>query len=208
MWCSPYLLCFKLRHIPVFFFWKITNENKINLTHLLKCSRILSSRTVSGKFPTQRCRVSRTIVPQVLHGGDFSGLGAVNPILDKFSILFLSHSLSRSRALSFFPPPSALLLRHTSTLGIHLPGTDRDRNNFSLNTIFFPFSLILNSRTHLQDAPRRKGRSTLDWPTDWSKVSLTRFRTTATRLWTATYGDVCDCYIIFRTTNIARISVG
>ena len=30
--------------------------------YLLKCSRIRSSRTVSGKFPTQRCRVSRTIL--------------------------------------------------------------------------------------------------------------------------------------------------
>lgn len=43
--------------------------NKI--IYLLKWSRILSSCIVSGKFPTQRCRVSRTIVPQVLHGGDF-----------------------------------------------------------------------------------------------------------------------------------------
>lgn len=30
----------------------------------------------------------------------------------------------------------------------------------------------------------RKRTISLDWPTDWSKVSLIRFRTTATRLWT------------------------
>lgn len=37
-------------------------------TNLLKCSRILSSRTGSGKLPTQRCRVSRTILRWLLHG--------------------------------------------------------------------------------------------------------------------------------------------
>ena len=31
-------------------------------THRLKCSMIFSSRTFSGKFPTHKCRVSRTIV--------------------------------------------------------------------------------------------------------------------------------------------------
>lgn len=32
------------------------------VTYRLKCSTIFSSRTCSGKFPTQRCLVSRTIV--------------------------------------------------------------------------------------------------------------------------------------------------
>lgn len=36
----------------------------------MKWSRILSSRTVSGKFPTQRCRVSRTILRWIPHGCD------------------------------------------------------------------------------------------------------------------------------------------
>lgn len=50
----------------------IGEENVIGcvFNYLLKCSRILSSRTVSGKFPTHRCRVSRTILRWILHGGD------------------------------------------------------------------------------------------------------------------------------------------
>jgi len=36
-------------------------------THLLKCSRIFSSRILSGRFPTQRWRVSLTIMSPTLH---------------------------------------------------------------------------------------------------------------------------------------------
>lgn len=36
------------------------------VTHRLKCSTIFSSRTCSGKFPTQRCLVSRTILSVVI----------------------------------------------------------------------------------------------------------------------------------------------
>lgn len=34
----------------------------ISVTHRLKCSMIFSSRTFSGKFPTHKCLVSRTIL--------------------------------------------------------------------------------------------------------------------------------------------------
>lgn len=37
-------------------------ENPACVTYRLKCSTIFSSRTCSGKFPTQRCLVSRTIL--------------------------------------------------------------------------------------------------------------------------------------------------
>lgn len=36
-------------------------------TYLLKCSRIFSSRILSGRFPTQRWRVSLTIMSPTLH---------------------------------------------------------------------------------------------------------------------------------------------
>jgi len=38
-----------------------------SVTHLLKCSRIFSSRILSGRFPTQRWRVSLTIMSPTLH---------------------------------------------------------------------------------------------------------------------------------------------
>lgn len=82
-------------------------------------------------------------MPQVLHGGDFSGLGAVNPILDQFPILALL--LSLSLALSKPPPPA--LLRHTSTTlrrGTHLPGLI-GTTNYTHWTRFF--LLIDDSRT-------------------------------------------------------------
>lgn len=41
-------------------------------TYRLKCSRIRSSRIFSGKFPTQRWRVSLTILLRTLHGGRFT----------------------------------------------------------------------------------------------------------------------------------------
>jgi hypothetical protein len=47
--------------------WRMFAE----LTYLWKCSLIRSSRVLSGKFATQRCRVSRTILHQLIriHGG-------------------------------------------------------------------------------------------------------------------------------------------
>lgn len=66
---------------------------------LLKCSRILSSRTVSGKFPTQRCRVSRTIVvPQVLHGDDLSCFARDDRVCCRVCRRRRRHSLPSTRA--------------------------------------------------------------------------------------------------------------
>lgn len=44
------------------------------VTHRLKCSMIFSSRTFSGKLPTQRCLVSRTML-----GGVLATAGAGSP---------------------------------------------------------------------------------------------------------------------------------
>lgn len=56
------------------FLWRKKKKKKYFqmtwVAYRLKWSRIFSSQTVSGKFPTQRCRVSRTILPELLHGGD------------------------------------------------------------------------------------------------------------------------------------------
>lgn len=45
-----------------------TNTHHQHFTYRLKCSNIFSSLMFSGKFPTQRCLVSLTILRRGLHG--------------------------------------------------------------------------------------------------------------------------------------------
>lgn len=116
----------------------------------------------------------------------FSGLGAVNPILDKFPILSCSCSrpFSLSLARSLLEPPPALL-HDTSTLGTHLPGTDRERDIYSLNTILlFPSETLI--REHVHETHRggegvgQKGRFRSTNRPLGQMGFLTRLRTTAT----------------------------
>lgn len=93
------------------------------VTYLLKCSRILSSRTVSGKFPTQRCRVSRTIVLQVLHGDDFSFRGGSGRVRSVTTLPRRAREITVLLGSSFYLP-LLLILLHTHLLyhtHAHLP---------------------------------------------------------------------------------------
>lgn len=76
--------------------------------HLWKCSLIRSSRVLSGKFATQRCRVSRTILPQLIHGGGlclaFGNFGSVSSIFSCFELfqreIFSFHLSNSQRVFS------------------------------------------------------------------------------------------------------------
>lgn len=142
----------------------------------------------------------------MLHGGDFSGLGAVNPILDKFPILSLSLSLARSLSI---PPPA--LLHHTSTLGTHLPGVGNRSGSEQLLTLdtILPFPRMLDSRTRFYETHRGEKDDFARLTDRLIKGEFDQIPDDCdTTAWTATYGEVCDCYIIFRTTIIARITTG
>lgn len=71
--------------------WEISYICILN-AYLWKCSLIRSSRVLSGKFATQRWRVSRTILPQLIHGG---GLRLIGHNYTQLTITYFARLLSR-----------------------------------------------------------------------------------------------------------------
>lgn len=87
----------------------------------------------------------------MLHGGDFSGLGAVNPILDQFPILALLLSLSLSRSLKTTTASTPASYFYYTSSGGTLTGVDRNKKNILTG---HDSSFLLMIREHVYETNR------------------------------------------------------
>lgn len=102
--------------------------HSIMIAYLWKCSLIRSSRVLSGKFATQRCRVSRTILHQLIriHGGglharSFRARHSRNLFfffLSDFSYLLLIFLVTKFRIDNYFFSFAVILTDATAYLSI------------------------------------------------------------------------------------------